>query len=71
MQVTLSGFLKEKKVMSDSSGLVDFFHQTSEFCALLAQRASEDFWRIIITEVLQKCFKFLINSCRPKITRTK
>ena len=68
-RVKVSKIQRAKKVVSDSPGLVDFaIGQVNSVLNLQ--------WRFIGELKLQKycktkCFKFLINSCRPKVTPTK
>ena len=63
---------RAKKVMSDSPGLMDFAIRLVNSVLNLPDGQAKIFWRIKITKVLQdKCFKFLINSCGPKVARTK
>ena len=61
-----------KKVVSDSPRLVDFAIGLVNSVLNLPTRQAKIFRRIKITKVLQdKCFKFLINSCGPKVTLMK
>ena len=71
-RVKVSKIQRAKKVVSDSPGLVDFaIGQVNSvlFCPT-------DKWRFFGELKLQKycktkCFKFLINSCGPKVAPTK
>ena len=54
-----------KKVMSDSPGLVDFAIRLVNSVLNLPDEASKDFFGE------DKCFKFLINSCGPKVAPMK
>ena len=61
-----------KKVVSDSPGLVDFAIGLVNSVLNLPDGQAKIFRRIKITKVLlDKCFKFVINSCRPKVAATK
>ena len=61
-----------KKVVSDSPGLVDFAIGLVNSVLNLPDGQVKIFRIIKIKKVPQdKCFKFLINSCRPKVTPTK
>ena len=61
-----------KKVVFDSLGLVDFAIGLVNSVLNLPDGQGKIFWRIKITKVLyDKCFKFLINSCGPKVAPTK
>ena len=61
-----------KEVVSDSPGLVDYAIGLVNSVLNLPDGQAKIFWRIKITKLLQdKCFKFLINSCGPKVAPTK
>ena len=65
-------FQGAKKVVSDSPGLVDFAIGLVNSVLNLPDGQAKIFRRIKITKVLlDKCFKFLINSCGPKVAQTK
>ena len=70
----LQGYTRQgaKKVVSNSPGLVDFAIGLVNSVLNLPDGQAKIFRRIKITKVLYiKCFKFLINSCGPKVAPTK
>ena len=60
-----------KKVVSDSPGLVDFAIGLVDSVVNLPEGQVKSFRRINITVLVDKCFKFLINACGPKVAPTK
>ena len=63
---------RAKKVVSDSPGLVDLAIGLVNSVFNLPKGQVKSFQRIKITGVLyDKCFKFLINSCGPKVAPKK
>ena len=62
---------RAKKVVSDSPGLVDFAIGLVDSVVNLPEGQVKSFRRIKITVLVDKCFKFLINSCGPKVAPTK
>ena len=62
---------RAKKVVSDSPGLMDFAIRLVDSVVNLPEGQAKSFRRIKITVLVDKCFKFLINACGPKVAPTK